>query len=157
MKRINFVAALILICASSSAFAWKYQESTDRMRGTKTKFAVTTSTNTANFDFPYAGGSRLNLTVRNRETDGLSVILTISKGQFVCFMGCAISAKFDDDAIVSFQASGSSDGSSDTIFIGDESVVLEKLRGAKRVIIEADFYDYGAKQFSFNVKGLKWN
>lgn len=155
LTKVGIILLSIIYCQIASA--WEYRESTDKMRGTKTKLAKVASTNKVNFGFPYNGGSKLTIFVRERSQDGLNVFLKISKGQFSCFDTCAFNVKFDDGSVEYISATGSDDGSSDTIFVQyDEKGFLSKLKDAKHVIIEADFFDSGSSQFDFNVKGLKW-
>ena len=65
MKFLHIIAITVLTLASYQAQAWEYRTRTDQMRGTTTRFAEATSTNKVNFGAPYAGGSTLDLTVRD--------------------------------------------------------------------------------------------
>jgi hypothetical protein len=135
---------------------WVYQRSKDEMRGTTSKFAVLKSSNFLIFGFPYKGGAA-RLALRQRPEDGLNVILTID-GQFLCsqFTNDTVAVKFDDGPIRRFECSRPKEESSGSIFINDEQTFLSRLRKAKKVIIEADFYREGPKQMVFNVGGLDW-
>ena len=101
MKFIKLLSmALVLLFSTiAHAQAWEYRNKTDQMRGTSTRFAESTSTNKVNFGAPYAGGSYLELTLRERSKDGLNILFTISKGQFQCPSGCKFFAKFDEGKI----------------------------------------------------------
>ena len=66
MKFLRIIAITVLALMSYQAQAWEYRTRTDQMRGTTPRFAEVTSTNKVNFSAPYAGGSTLDLTVRER-------------------------------------------------------------------------------------------
>jgi hypothetical protein len=140
-----------------SGNAWEYDEQIDKMREAKSKYASTESLNKVQFAFPYNGGSNLKIIFRKSPKYGYDAILRISKGQFTCFMECKIHAKFDNAKIESYSATGARDGSADTIFIDNYNKFVSKVKKAKKLVIEADFYDVGSKQFEFNVEGLKWD
>lgn len=137
---------------------WEYSESEDKMEGTKRYFATSTSTNQIEFDFPYDGGSNLNIIIRNMGKEN-EAILTISKGQFISSYGGSdrIKVKFDDNAPIKYSFNSSSDGSSDVIFLNNSKDFINKLRSSKKVMIECEFYDSGNKVFEFNTEGLKWD
>ena len=150
------VALVLLFSTLAQAQAWEYRTKNDQMRGTSTRFAESTSTNKANFAAPHAGGSYLELTLRERSKDGLNILFTISKGQFQCTGGCKFFAKFDEGKIYEIEATGSSSGSVDTIFVQDEPPFLEALRTSRKLIVEMEFFQEGSSQFVFNTTGLKW-
>ena len=50
-----------------------------------------------------------------------------------------------------------SDGSSNVVFIENASKFIGLLKTSKKIILEAEFFDAGNKQFDFNVEGLKWD
>ena len=158
MKFIKLLSAVLALLLSTFAQAqsWEYRSKTDQMRGTTTRFAEATSTNKVNFSAPHAGGSYLELTLRERSKDGLNILFTISKGQFQCTGGCKFFAKFDEGKIYEIAATGSSSGSVDTIFVQDEPPFLEALRGSRKLIVEMEFFQEGSSQFLFNTAGLKW-
>lgn len=156
MKFLRIIAITILALASYQAQAWEYRTRTDQMRGTTTRFAEATSTNKVNFSAPYAGGSTLDLTLRERSQDGLNILFTISKGQFKCTGGCKFFARFDEGKIFTIAATGASSGSMDTIFVEDEGPFLAELRNARRLIVEMEFFQEGSNQFIFNTANLKW-
>lgn len=151
----TFLLILLMAIVSSTVWAWERQEDVDQMRGTKTSFTYTTSLNKANFPFPYNGGSSLELNIRNRKQDGISVALIIKKGQFTCHDECSIHAKFDDGKIERFSAARSSSGKPDLIFISANGKFVAKLKKSKKLTIEADFYNVGSEQFQFDIAGLK--
>lgn len=154
IKKMIFIP--VLACVSLPAIAWNYQESTDKMRNETTKYASITSSNKVSFGFPYQGGSTMELTIRKSPKYGKDIVIEISSGQFTCMMGCTIHMKFDNGKIERFSANGAADGSSDVIFAKPFGAILTKLQKAKKLVVEADFYNEGANQFEFNVSGLNW-
>lgn len=65
--------------------------------------------------------------------------------------------KFDDAKPVRFTAVGPADYSSDTLFIRNTSRFVASARKAKKVQIEATFYQDGDRQFEFPIQNLAWN
>ena len=137
---------------------WSYNESQDEMRSAKTRYALVTSDNSVDFSFPYAGGSTLTLQLRQRPQDGFQILLSISSGQFLCnsFSNSTITVKFDDGPLRKFGCSDTSDGDSTVIFVESPKTFLKGLRKAKKTTIEADFFQEGSRQFTFDTANLKW-
>jgi len=135
---------------------WTYSSSTDDMRGTTTRFANIESDNQLNFGFPY-GRHTPRLSVRERPTDGLNIIVVVD-GQFICssYSDDTVAVKFDDGPITNYRCTTASDGSANTLFIQDEKGFLAKLQRAKTVIIEAEFFKQGNQQMTFSTGGLNW-
>lgn len=139
---------------------WQYKTTKDDMRGTTTSFATTVSTNTVNFDFPYNGGSKLLLTLRETGNQK-DVMVTISKGQILCgIQWCDLSFKFDDGAVQSITMSEPDNHSSEMLFVvydKTEDKIINQIKSSKKLIVEVPFYQEGKKQFTFDVSGLEWN
>lgn len=138
---------------------WTYRSTEDKVRGGTSYFATTTSTNSVNLDFPYNGGSTVDLTVRKSPAWGLDVIFTLSSGQLLCrtSRGCYATVRFDEGAAQRFNLNEPSDHSSDTLFISADHSFLAKLRKAKRLVVELEIYQAGRPQFVFNVAALQWS
>ncbi|TCN63697.1 hypothetical protein [Acetobacteroides hydrogenigenes] len=136
---------------------WNYSQEFDEMNSSTSYFAWSESTNTLDFQFPYEGGSSFTLTVR-KNASGTNVYLKVSKGQFMTsVMGEeSLRIKFDEEKPQSFSYSSAADGSSDIIFINSESRLINKLKTAKKIIIETTFYNEGKQKVYFNVEGLDW-
>ena len=136
---------------------WQYQEKVDKMSSAKNYFATIESDNTIDFEFPYDGGSTGSITVRNMEKAN-EVLIGISKGQFNSGVdGTTLKVRFDDKKPVTFDCSEPSDGSSDVLFIQSPKKFITMLKAAKKVIIQAEFYDSGLKEMEFDTKDFKWN
>ena len=146
--------------ASEAADAnWSYSEDKDQMRGAVTKFATSKSENKIDLDFPY-GEVYGEITIRKRKTDGLNIMFSVDEGQILCrgYGGDTyVSVKFDGGPIKRFNCTGASDGTSDTAFITNEAGFLKQIKNAKTTMIEAEFYQNGRQQFTFNTAGLKWD
>jgi hypothetical protein len=143
---------------TAQASNWTYSEDIDAMRGTSTHFAITTSGATLDLPFPDNGGSTVQLILRSRPKDGLSAIMQVSKGQILCntLAGGHLTVKFDDKPVREFLCGEPSDGSNDTLFVLSQNAFVKALLRSQSVTIEAEFYQAGTKQISFNTAGLIW-
>lgn len=167
MKWIKIVfAGSLLVSTTTFSAEWIASYDNDEMRGTATKFLQTDSDNSVEFDFPYNGGSTMTLVLRSPKTElkgdqkaedlkPNEAILLISKGQFSCnsYNGCEISVKFDNDKIQKYKMSPAESGRSDVIFFDKSNGFIKSIPNHKKLIIEADFYQAGPKQFKFNLEG----
>lgn len=140
-----------------SSVMWKYETDTDKMTSKLKFFAIIKSTNQLNFAAPYDGGSTAAITVRNQNKKN-EVILSIDKGQFVCDVndGCAIKIRFDNDPAITCRGNEPSDYSSTTLFIDPASKIIMHAKKAKKMIVQAEFYQEGLQEMEFNVDGFKW-
>lgn len=135
---------------------WRYESERDDMRDATNRFASALSSNVVDMGFPYES-VRMSIVLRDHAVHGRDILLTVNEGQFVCrFRGCTISAKFDDGEIQTFSVNQADAGASDVLFIQNQSRFLTALQSAERVTIEAQFYNRGNEQFSFNIEGLQW-
>lgn len=132
---------------------WVTQSRPDGMRGTTTEVAMLESDNTVRFDFPYEDASlQMYLRQKGKKQE---LFLVIVRGQFDCgFDGCRISVKFDDGKVQSFYANEGE--STDSLFISKVGSWVSQMKKAKTMMVEADFYQEGARQFTFAPTGLVW-
>lgn len=139
---------------------WDYQTQVDEMNDSKSKFASLVSDNMVSFDFPYQGGSDLSITIRYTKKWGTDVYITISKGQFICneYNGTnSVRVRFDDGKAMKFSTTEPSDGSSNMVFLSNPKKFINLAKKAKRILIEAPFYEEGNQVFTFTVdKPLEW-
>lgn len=136
---------------------WQYSRDRDEMRNANTDLACIQSTNELRFATPYQGGSGAEICFRQSPQYGFDAWVRVDPGQFTCFMDCTITVKFDDGEIQTFSAGGASDGSADIIFVRNASRFLSGVRGASRIVVEAEFFQAGAQQMAFeNAAGLEW-
>lgn len=144
---------------------WIFHRSADAMRGTTTQSYIVHSNNELDFGWPY-GKSEGGLIIRSTRCNKsllddlpITVILDIH-GQFVCDAdgSATISMKFDDGPIKHYSCSEPSDGSSGVIFIHDRAEgydIFRQLEKASKVTVEAEFFENGYKQLTFDVAGLE--
>jgi hypothetical protein len=147
----------MLFLFTPSIAQWKYKTTEDKMRGTNIHYAELKSINRAQLDFPYRGGSALELILRHKEsTEEPDAILILDRGQIPCSIDCNVFVKFDSGEVEKLGGSGGESGRSDLIFIGNSKEFIERLRLAKRLIVEVSIFGHGRFQFIFNVAGLNW-
>lgn len=131
---------------------WRYQEETDKMRGTPLKVAVSTSTNRfATKLLPDEG--YLFLIVR--EMQGKQEVMLQAKGATApmpCVGRCTLHAKFDDGKVLDF----SYVTSERNIFVENFARWMTLLRASKHLIVEVEFLTDGVRQMEFDVDGLVW-
>lgn len=140
--------------ANSSQKTWKISTSKDEMRGSTDTFASIESDNEVEFEFPYHGGSTLSIVVRESQKFGTDVYLLISDGQFIgnAFDGSNyVTIKFEDGPLQKYYFDDAADGSTNVIFLRKEKELIAKFKTAKKIMIEAPFFDSGSKQFTFTV------
>ena len=142
---------------SSLPGKWTYSEEEDKMSSKKAFFAAIEAKELLDFDFPYNGGSTATITVRN-QGKGNEVVLEVSKGQFNSSVdGATVKIRFDGMPASSYRASEASDGSSNILFIENTAKLIKKMKAAKKMLVQAEFYDSGEKVMEFNVEGFKWD
>jgi hypothetical protein len=147
------------LAATEKTRGWKYSVGEkDKMTGKVTEFAVLDSPTVLKFEFPYSGGSTPSLTLMRGagKKEVASVLLEVTKGQFLCTLDCTIEAKFDDGGIQKYKARGTRDGTSNMIFVSNEKRFIEQLRSSKHLWINADFYKYAGQQMEFQTAAFKW-
>lgn len=135
---------------------WSYTESVDEMTEVTNYFATCQSTNEVEFEFPYAGGSHLSLVVRNMGKKN-EILFSISNGQFNSGIdGQKITLKVDGGEPFKVNCNGANDGSMDVLFVSNASNLLEKIKAAKTLKVQVEFFQEGDKTFDFDVAGLQW-
>lgn len=146
--------------SESKKITWSTATEKDEMRGSTNVWTYIISDNEENFEFPYNGGSRLRIDVRYMEKYGTDVILTISKGQFGGneYSGSNyVTFKFDDGQLKKYYFNTSDNGSSDCIFLKKKNELISEFKKAKKIMIEAPFFDTGNRVFKFHVdEPLVW-
>lgn len=137
---------------------WTYRSDVDEMRDTAIHHACTESRDQVHLGWPY-GSQRVRLCVRQHPRFGQDVIVRLNdEGQFLCssYDGCTVRVRFDQGEVSGFSASGPSDNSTNSIFIQNDERFLRSLKSASRVIVEAEFYQAGSQQMTFETAGLEW-
>lgn len=136
---------------------WKYSQSEDKMTGDKRYFAECKSTNTIDLGSPWHDVTA-TIVIRNMDNKNVA-ILQLSNGNFMSnFMGDKnLRVKFDDEDPVLYGYSNAADGDLGIIFISNPSQVITKIKGSKKLMVEATFFDVGKKIMEFDIEGLKWD
>lgn len=136
---------------------WDYSTEKDEMRGTETRYAQVKATNTIDLDFPY-GEQRGSILVRQSPKFGFDILAGVPSGQIMCnsYANSHISVKFDDGPIQRFGCTDASDGTNNMIFIQGAKGFLRQLKKSKRAVIEAEFFQNGMQQMTFNTANLEW-
>lgn len=143
--------------AQALGLTWRYDEFSEQMGRGTVRLAQVNSLNEVNFDFPYRGAQRGTLTLRSHPKYGKDVILFIEKGQFLCAIDeCTVAVRFDDGRAQNYSAMGPADHSTTSLFIRGHDRFVSAAKKAKRVAIEAHFYQAGTRVFEFDISGLKW-
>ena len=138
---------------------WEYDESEDEMRGETSYFASNESINTVELQFPYQGGTRLNILLRDNAKHGKDIMFIVNKGQIFCgYQDCHVNIKFDDGEVQRYETTEAEAGSSEVLFLTNNiGGFVKKLKSSKTVTVEVNFYNHGAEQFKFDVYGLEWS
>lgn len=136
---------------------WNYSTEKDEMRGTTSRFAQLDAANMINLDFPY-GEQRGRVVVRQSAQFGFDILVGVPSGQIMCnsFSDSYVNVKFDDGAIQRYGCTDASDGTSNMIFIQGSKGFLSKLKKSKKAVVEAEFFQNGMQQMTFNTANLKW-
>lgn len=143
--------------ASALGLRWRYDESSEKMGRGTVKHATVRSLNEVQFYFPYRGEQRGTLHLRIHPKYGKDVMLSIEKGQFLCgIYNCQVAVRFDNGKVQNFTAVGPADHSTTMLFLRGYDRFLAGARKAKKVYIEAQFYQQGTQVFEFDISGLKW-
>ena len=150
------IAAAAMV--SKPVSKWRYSEDRDLMRRTATQYAQVESRNAVDLDFPY-GAVHGRIVIRKRPADGVNILFAADKAETLCdsYVGNHISVKFDDGPIKRYNCSGGSIISSEISVIENAADFLEYLKRTKQMIVEAEFYQKGNQQFTFDTAGLEWN
>ncbi len=139
------------------ATKWDYSEDVDKMSNKVNYFATILSESPVALNFPYDKGSYGSLTIR--KMDGrLGAVLTVNGSQFsnADVYGGTVMIKFDEEVGRKYSYGLASDGSADFIFIENTKLLISKLKKAKTMLIEAEFYNNGNKIMEFDVKDFEW-
>lgn len=130
----------------------------DEMGRGRLQAARVLSTGTLDLPFPYQGAQRASVTIRRHPKHGTDVMLGIQRGQFHCASldDCTVTIRFDEEKPSAFSVARPSDGSPETLFLANPARFIGKVRKAKRVAVEAEFYRAGVRVMHFDVDGLVW-
>lgn len=134
---------------------WVYNSTVDKMTSETSYLTYITANDKLHFDFPYNGGSTAIFSIFNYKK-GILAGLRIDKGQFVC-NDCTITVRFDSNPSIEVKANPTGDGSTTLLALSPDKKFLGQLKKAKKMLIQAEFYQSGVQVMEFNVAGLIWN
>lgn len=141
---------------SASTGKWVYSKTIDKAGSTVHK-AIITSPNVLTFTFPYAGGSIATLTIREKNND-TTVYLDVSKGQFNrSFQGGSARIRFDNTPSAIYSFSAAENGRANIVFFDSPKALIERMKKARKMFVNVNFYAQGSRQIEFNVANLDWN
>jgi len=140
---------------AAPASPWTYNEDKDQMRGTTVKYAQVQS----NEKFPNSigvGDEQSTVLEVQKQVKGYDVDINNSNLQFTCssLVTKQVAVKFDDGPIEHYNCTGSVGDKFGLAFLTKGDGFVSKLRTAKRVMIEAEVFQRGDVQMSFNVAGF---
>jgi hypothetical protein len=116
-----------------------------------TKYAILNSENTVMLDWPY-WEQRAILNVRKvwHKTD---ILFSILKWQISTYNKTA-RLKFDNEKPIYAKLTWTSDWSSETVFLWNTNLILKKLKYAKTLKIELEYYSNWKHISEFNIEWL---
>lgn len=139
---------------------WDFSIQKDEMLDSKNIWATIKSDNYISQDFPYEGFTYASITVRYMKKYGYDVIISISKGQINgrSYSGTDyITARFDDGTAKKYYFNEAADGSSEMVFLRNQSDFIKRCKQAKDIKIDIPIYKGGRPVFTFNVdEPLVW-
>lgn len=132
---------------------WNYSTFADEMGKGVTNSASVASSNTVEFEFPYAGPQHGLLVIRSHPRYGKDVIFSIEKGQVLCrsYDPCTVLVRFDDGKAQTFSGVGAEDNSTEHVFIQNYDRFIQKMLKARTLRISVNIYQQGAPVFEFDV------
>jgi hypothetical protein len=141
--------------SAAPASPWTYNEDKDQMRGTTVKYAQVQS----NEKFPNSigvGDEQSTVLEVQKQVKGYDVDINNPNLQFTCssLVTRQVAVKFDDGPIEHYNCTGSVGDKFGLAFLTKGDGFVSKLRTAKRVMIEAEVFQRGNVQMSFNVAGF---
>jgi hypothetical protein len=144
---------------SQPQYLWRYVETDDEMGRGKVRAACVTSTNQVSLTWPYKAQDT-EFCLRRGGRHGFDSYLRLTdSGQYICrsYSGCRVHIRFDDGSAQSYEAEEASDGSSEIIFMPAASKISAALTTAKRMRIEAEYYQAGLQTSEFDVAGYDFS
>jgi hypothetical protein len=127
---------------------WSYSENKDEMRGTESNehFPGT---------FSFNGTLPTVLTVQKRPS-GYEISISNHNLQFTCnsFSDTQVAVKFDTGSVARYGCTAAKGGTYGVAFILSERRFLQNLKKSKHVTVEAEVYQRGDVQMTFNTSGI---
>jgi hypothetical protein len=144
MKIHNYIitATLLLVCYTNAFCQWTYNKKVDEMSDVTEYFAINR-------------GTECELMVWNKGTE-YGVSLSVPKGHFDIYEGwdCRVTMRFDKQPAFTFESRNNvMDRNILEIYEPD---IINKIKAAKTMLVEVEYYNNEKHLFKFNVAGLKW-
>ena len=163
MKKL-FLVCLLAATVGTAWAQWAYTREKDAMTDAVQLGATLKSTNQFAFKFPYQGGTSEWFNIQ-QSVDGPDFVIGVMKGQIMTTDDILV--RFDDAPPLTFDAAGAASGSTKIAFLKfpgcdgsdctlDKQQFLSRLRNAKRMRVQATYYEQGQRVFEFKPAGLKW-
>lgn len=141
---------------ATGADKWVYKQTVGKT-GIELYTASIISADVLTFAPPFDGGSTVALTIRKRDGNS-TVLMGVSKGQFTSsFQGGKVRVRFDNDPPVTYSFSAASDGATDILFFDVDQPLIDKIKSARKTVVDVGFYGQGTRQVEFRTAGLAWN
>lgn len=151
------VDSLASVPKSEEKSPWIYEHNIDKMTDDTIFYATSRSNNYEEFDFPYSGGSTVNLILRKKKNKN-EVIFRVINGQIMSSYNSSdyVRIRFDNSQPESFYYNSADDGSADCAFINQSNALLKKIKESKLLAVEIPFFQEGRRVFYFSVEKLVW-
>jgi len=137
---------------------WNYSDEKDAMTDKVTHTACTTSTNMVHLNPPYSDVDA-QLCIRRSPRFGLDVFINLNgSGQILCrsYEDCTVHVRYDEKPRQIISGTGSSDGSSNIVFLRGAPRIIEQLRHSHVFRVELEYYEAGVQMLEFNTSGFEW-
>jgi hypothetical protein len=139
---------------------WHYHADTDQMTSKLIRFAQVNAKDTLYLNFPYAGGSIGTFCIRNM--NGINdVYFAVTKGRIggLGDQSVDVRLRFDDEQPIVYKFSYSADRDKHFAYATHDASaeIIVKLKKAKRLRMEIEFFGSDQRILEFNVAGLKWD
>lgn len=153
------IGAALFMQANVALADWQYKQDTDPMTDGVHRIASIGSATSLNLNPPYSGQNNALLVVRNHPRQGLGVLLTIDKGQFICdsSLGCDLLARFDNGKPVQLRGARSTGLDRNLIFIKNPQRFVLEASKARRILLQPNIFNNGAPVIEFTTSApLSW-
>ena len=128
-----------------SVYGWQIDTIIDPMTSKKTVQHKSVSKEQYEFQFPYNGGSKLILLIK----EGLKkqVIFQITKGQILT--NTKIMVRFNDAQPISYSVNEAVDYSSDIVFVSYANDFLSRIKKADSIKVQVNVFEEGSPVYTF--------
>ena len=133
---------------------WNYREEVDAMRDITSSLAQLTSNDPVDLPFPWQGGTHCTITII-RSGARREVLVSAIPAQFQFGrMIYIISSRADSGSILEWSGNKTPNGRLDMMRLTQPEAFVRSFQRARHLVLEADFYNVGRRQFDFSPEGL---